>query len=230
MATTTGRWASPLAGRGNRYGAISATSESTLPDGFTVVGIGDMSTDAFGCGMLLSPHVRLVGAFNDDHVFLDPRPDPEASFAERRRLFELPASSWRDYDTAVISEGGGVFARSAEQIPLSPQVRETLAVDPAALPPDELIRALLRAPVDLLWNGGVGMFVKAAIAEQRRGPVTRATTACGSTEASFAAGSSRKPAARASPRKAESTMPWPAGRSTPTRSTAWAGSTAQITK
>ncbi len=130
-------------------------------DGFTVVGIGDMSTDAFGCGMLLSPHIRLVAAFNDNHVFLDPRPDPEASFAERRRLFDLQASSWGDYDPAVISEGGGVFSRSAEEIPLSPQVRETLAVEPTALSPSELIRALLRAPVDLLWNGGAGIFVKA---------------------------------------------------------------------
>ena len=130
-------------------------------DEFTVIGIGDMSGDAFGNGMLLSPHIKLVGAFNDDHVFLDPRPNPEAGFAERRRLFALPASSWRDYDPAAISEGGGVFARSAEQIPLSAQVREALDVEANELPPDELIRVLLRAPVDLLWNGGVGTFVKA---------------------------------------------------------------------
>ncbi len=128
---------------------------------FTVIGIGDMSGDAFGNGMLLSPHIKLVGAFNDDHVFLDPRPDPEASFAERRRLFDLPASSWRDYDPAAISDGGGVFVRSAEQIPLSAPVREALDVEADELPPDELIRVLLRAPVDLLWNGGVGTFVKA---------------------------------------------------------------------
>jgi glutamate dehydrogenase len=130
-------------------------------DDFTVVGIGDMSGDVFGNGMLLSPHIKLVGAFNHDHVFLDPRPDPVASFAERRRLFDLPASSWGDYDPAAISEGGGVFARSAKRIPLSAQVREALDVEAEALTPDELIRVLLRAPVDLLWNGGVGTFVKA---------------------------------------------------------------------
>ena len=130
-------------------------------DDFTVVGIGDMSGDVFGNGMLLSQHIKLVGAFNHDHVFLDPRPDPAASFAERRRLFDLPASSWRDYDPAAISDGGGVFARSAEQIPLSKQVREALDVESDELPPDELIRVLLRAPVDLLWSGGVGTFVKA---------------------------------------------------------------------
>ena len=130
-------------------------------DDFTVVGIGDMSGDVFGNGMLLSPHIKLVGAFNDNHVFLDPRPDPEASFAERRRLFDLPASSWRDYDPAAISEGGGVFARSAKRIPLSAQVREALDVEAEGLTSDELIRVLLCAPVDLLWNGGVGTFVKA---------------------------------------------------------------------
>src|SRR5450755_1344381 len=130
-------------------------------DEFTVVGIGDMSGDVFGNGMLLSPQIKLVGAFDDDHVFLDPRPDPVASFAERRRLFDLPASSWRDYDPAAISEGGGVFARSAKRIALSAQVREALDVGAEALTPDELIRVLLCAPVDLLWNGGVGTFVKA---------------------------------------------------------------------
>jgi glutamate dehydrogenase len=130
-------------------------------DDFTVVGIGDMSGDVFGNAMLLSPHIKLVGAFNNDHVFLDPHPDPVASFAERRRLFDLPASSWRDYDPAAISEGGAVFARSAKRIPLSAQVREALDVEAEALTPDELIRVLLRAPVDLLWNGGVGTFVKA---------------------------------------------------------------------
>jgi glutamate dehydrogenase len=130
-------------------------------DEFTVVGIGDVAEDAFGHGMLLSPHLKLVAAFNADHVFLDPNPDPQASFAERRRLFELPAASWRDYDPRVISEGGGVFPRSARVIPLPAQVREVLGAAGKALTPDELIRALLCAPVDLLWNGGVGTFVKA---------------------------------------------------------------------
>ena len=130
-------------------------------DEFTVVGIGDVAGQAFGHGMLLSPHIKLVAAFNADHVFLDPDLDPQASFAERRRLFELTAASWRDYDPAVISEGGGVWPRSAGVLRLSAQVREVLGVAEEALTPDALIRALLRAPVDLLWNGGVGTFVKA---------------------------------------------------------------------
>ena len=121
-----------------------------------------MSGDVFGNGMLLSRHIRLVGAFNHQHVFLDPDPDPETSFAERERLFALPRSSWSDYDTAKISEGGGVFPRSAKSIPLSEQVRAVLDVEAEALTPSELIHAMLKAPVDLLWNGGIGTYVKAA--------------------------------------------------------------------
>jgi glutamate dehydrogenase len=130
-------------------------------DEFTVVGIGDVAGDACGPGMLLSPHIKLVAAFNADHVFLDPNPDPQASFAERRRLFELPAATWGDYDPGVISRGGGVFRRSSGVLPLSAQVREVLDVAEDALTPDELIRAVLRAPVDLMWDGGIGTFVKA---------------------------------------------------------------------
>jgi glutamate dehydrogenase len=129
---------------------------------FTVVGIGDMSGDVFGNGMLLSPHIKLVGAFNQTHVFLDPDPDPQASHAERRRLFELPRSSWSDYDPALISAGGGIHLRTAKSIPLSRQIRAALAIEEKSLAPDELIRALLRAPVDLLWNGGIGTYVKAS--------------------------------------------------------------------
>ena len=128
---------------------------------FTVVGIGDMSGDVFGNGMLLSRHIRLLGAFNHRHIFIDPDPDPEASFEERRRLFELPGSSWSDYEAERISGGGGVFPRTAKSIPLSPQAREALGVEDEALPPNDVIRALLRAPVDLLWNGGIGTYVKA---------------------------------------------------------------------
>ena len=128
---------------------------------FTAVGIGDMSGDVFGNGMLLSRHTRLIGAFNHQHVFLDPDPDPEASWEERRRLFELERSSWADYDSDRISEGGGVFRRSAKSIPLSAQVREVLEIEEEVLRPNELIQALLRAPVDLLWNGGIGTYVKA---------------------------------------------------------------------
>jgi glutamate dehydrogenase len=129
---------------------------------FTVVGIGDMSGDVFGNGMLLSRHIRLVGAFNHLHVFLDPDPDPEASFAERERLFALPRSSWGDYDAAKISEGGGVWPRTAKSIPLSEQARAALDVQAEALTPNELINAMLKAPVDLLFNGGIGTYVKAA--------------------------------------------------------------------
>jgi glutamate dehydrogenase len=129
---------------------------------FTVVGIGDMSGDVFGNGMLLSRHIRLIGAFDHRDVFIDPDPDPETSWEERRRLFDLPRSSWSDYDRDRISPGGGVFPRTAKSIPLSPQAREALAVEAEAMTPTEVIRALLRAPVDLLWNGGIGTYVKAS--------------------------------------------------------------------
>ncbi|MFN2468386.1 MAG: NAD-glutamate dehydrogenase [Gaiellaceae bacterium] len=129
---------------------------------FTVAGIGDMSGDVFGNGMLLSRRIKLVGALDHRHVFLDPDPDPEASFAERARLFELPRSSWADYDPALISPGGGVFPRSAKSIPLSPEARAALGVEAEAMTPNEIVSAVLRAPVDLLWNGGIGTFVKAS--------------------------------------------------------------------
>jgi glutamate dehydrogenase len=127
---------------------------------FTVVGIGDMSGDVFGNGMLLSPHIRLQAAFNHAHVFLDPDPDPEASFQERKRLFELERSSWSDYDTALISRGGGVYNRTDKSIRISDEVRELLGIEADQLAPADLIREILRAPVDLLWNGGIGTYVK----------------------------------------------------------------------
>ncbi|HEY0357081.1 MAG TPA: NAD-glutamate dehydrogenase, partial [Mycobacteriales bacterium] len=136
----------------------------TQGDDFTVVGIGDMSGDVFGNGMLLSEHIRLVAAFDHRHVFLDPEPDAATTFAERRRLFAVPRSSWADYDTSLISAGGGVWPRTAKSIPVSPQVRRALGIeDPyvVALSPAELIRRILTAPVDLLWNGGIGTYVKA---------------------------------------------------------------------
>ncbi|MCW3065501.1 MAG: glutamate dehydrogenase, partial [Solirubrobacterales bacterium] len=133
----------------------------TQSEDFTVVGIGDMSGDVFGYGMLLSRHIRLVGAFNHRDIFLDPTPDAEVSFEERRRLFALPRSSWSDYDRDKISAGGGVWPRTAKSIPLSPEAREALDVEAEAMKPNQLIQALLRAPVDLLWNGGVGTFSKA---------------------------------------------------------------------
>ena len=127
---------------------------------FTVVGIGDMGGDVFGNGMLLSRHIRLVGAFNHMHVFIDPSPDPESTFAERQRLFALPRSTWDDFDRSVLSAGGGIYPRSAKSIPLSPEAREALAIEARSLTPNELIAAMLKAPVDLVWNGGIGTYVK----------------------------------------------------------------------
>ncbi len=127
---------------------------------FTVVGIGDMSGDVFGNGMLLSPQIRLLAAFDHRHIFLDPDADPEIAFRERRRLFALPRSSWADYDRLCIAEGGGVYSREAKEIPLSPQVRRWLGVRQGTIDPPGLIRLLLTAPVDLLWNGGIGTYVK----------------------------------------------------------------------
>ncbi|MFV2039111.1 MAG: NAD-glutamate dehydrogenase, partial [Acidimicrobiales bacterium] len=129
---------------------------------FTAVGIGDMSGDVFGNGMLLSAHTRLVAAFDHRHIFLDPDPDAHATFSERARLFKLPRSSWADYDESIISPGGGVYPRSAKSIRLSIEARAALGIQSETLTPDELISAVLRAPVDLLWNGGIGTYVKAS--------------------------------------------------------------------
>jgi glutamate dehydrogenase len=130
----------------------------------TTIGIGDMGGDVFGNGMLLSRHLKLVAAFNHLHILLDPDPDPEASFQERQRLFQLPGSTWADYDATMLSSGGGVYPRTAKSIPVTPPLRAALGLGPdvEALPPNELIRAVLQAPVDLLWNGGIGTFVKAS--------------------------------------------------------------------
>lgn len=127
---------------------------------FSVVGIGDMSGDVFGNGMLLSKNIRLIGAFNHLHIFIDPSPDSEASFIERQRLFNLPRSNWTDYDSALISSGGGVFSRASKTIKLSSQIRDLFGIIAEECTPDELIRYLLLAPVDLLWNGGIGTYVK----------------------------------------------------------------------
>jgi len=128
---------------------------------FSVIGIGDMSGDVFGNGMLLSRHIRLVAAFDHRHIFFDPDPDTEKSFVERERLFKLPRSSWADYDATLLSAGGGIHARSAKAIALTPQVRSLLAVDRDSMTPTELVNAVLKAPVDLLYNGGIGTYVKA---------------------------------------------------------------------
>ncbi|MDF3302845.1 NAD-glutamate dehydrogenase [Streptomyces tropicalis] len=136
----------------------------TQTEDFTVVGIGDMSGDVFGNGMLLSEHIRLVAAFDHRHIVIDPTPDAATGYAERRRLFELPRSSWADYDTSLLSPGGGIFPRTAKSIPVNAHIREALGIESGVtkLTPADLMRAILQAPVDLLWNGGIGTYVKAS--------------------------------------------------------------------
>ncbi|MGW4093241.1 NAD-glutamate dehydrogenase [Nocardia sp. NPDC004750] len=136
----------------------------TQTQDFTVVGVGDMSGDVFGNGMLLSEHIRLVAAFDHRHIFLDPIPDAARSYQERQRMFALPRSSWADYDTSLISPGGGVWDRTVKAVPISPQARAALGLgdDVVSLSPPELVRAILLAPVDLLWNGGIGTYIKAS--------------------------------------------------------------------
>lgn len=126
----------------------------------TVVGIGDLAGDVFGNGVLMSPHIKLVAAFNHMHIFLDPNPNPQASYQERKRMFALPRSSWDDYDRSVISSGGGVYKRSAKAIRLTPEIKKLLNVDKDVVVPNELISAILKARVDLIWNGGIGTFIK----------------------------------------------------------------------
>ncbi len=133
----------------------------TQTQDFTAVGIGDMSGDVFGNGMLLSRHLRLLAAFNHQDIFLDPNPDAQTSFKERERLFDLPRSSWEDYDRKKISRGGGVYSRTLKSVPLSPQAQAMLGLSSSAATPNEIVRAILRMPVDLLWNGGIGTYVKA---------------------------------------------------------------------
>ena len=135
----------------------------TQTQNITVVGIGDMSGDVFGNGMLLSQHIRLIAAFDHRHVFIDPNPDPKTSFDERKRLFNEPRSSWADYNVDLISAGGGVFNRALKSIPITPEMKDALDIPETtqSLTPAELIHAILQAPVDLLWNGGIGTYVKA---------------------------------------------------------------------
>jgi glutamate dehydrogenase len=153
--TARGAWESV-----RRHARVLGKNADT--DELTVVGIGDMSGDVFGNGMLRSPHLKVIAAFDHRHVFLDPNPDPETSYRERKRLYDTPRSSWAEYDPALISAGGGVFARSAKSIEVSAEVRAVLGIADERLAPTDLIRAILRAPVDLLWNGGIGTYVKAS--------------------------------------------------------------------
>ena len=153
--TARGAWESVK----RHFRKLGVNTQST---DFTVIGIGDMSGDVFGNGMLLSHHIRLLGAFDHRHIFLDPNPDPEVSFKERERLFNLPRSSWADYDRNLISKGGGIYSRTVKSIALTPEIKEALGADVDSLTPTDLIRSLLKAPVDLLYNGGIGTYVKAA--------------------------------------------------------------------
>lgn len=155
--TAKGAWESVK----RHFRAMGRDSQS---QDFTAVGIGDMSGDVFGNGMLLSKHIRLVAAFDHRHIFLDPNPDAAKTFKERERMFKLPRSSWDDYDKKLISKGGGVYPRSAKSIPLSPEIKAALGIEGAAsaMSPVELMSAILKAPVDLLWNGGIGTYVKAS--------------------------------------------------------------------
>ncbi|MCG7600936.1 NAD-glutamate dehydrogenase [Halomonas sp. McH1-25] len=132
----------------------------TQQDEFTVLGIGDMAGDVFGNGMLLSDKIRLVGAFNHMHIFIDPDPDPAASFKERKRLFDQPRSSWEEYDSSLISEGGGIFKRSAKSVAITPQMKQVFGIEADKLSPNDLINAMLKSQVDLIWNGGIGTYVK----------------------------------------------------------------------
>lgn len=154
--TARGAWESVK----RHFRALGHDSQS---QDFTAAGVGDMSGDVFGNGMLLSRHIRLVAAFDHRHIFLDPNPDAASSFVERERMFALPRSSWADYDGTLISKGGGIYPRSLKSIEITPQVREALGLDEnvKALSPNDLMSAILKAPVDLLWNGGIGTYVKA---------------------------------------------------------------------
>ena len=152
--TAKGAWVSVQ--RHFREKRVNIQSETV-----SVIGIGDMAGDVFGNGMLLSEAIAMIAAFNHLHIFIDPNPDPASSFNERRRLFDLPRSSWQDYEKSLISKGGGVFSRSAKSIVISPEMKQRFDIKANRLTPNELIRALLRAPADLIWNGGIGTYIKA---------------------------------------------------------------------
>lgn len=141
-------------------------SINVMEEDFTAIGIGDMSGDVFGNGLLYTKHIKLLAAFDHRHIFIDPDPNPIVSYQERLRLFNLAGSSWHDYDDKLISKGGGVFSRSLKSISITPEMKKTLAIEDSALTPTDLIRAILRAPVALLFNGGIGTYVKATAESQ----------------------------------------------------------------
>ncbi|MDA1074042.1 MAG: NAD-glutamate dehydrogenase, partial [Proteobacteria bacterium] len=152
--TAKGAWVSVM----RHFRELGVNAEA---DPISIIGIGDMAGDVFGNGLLRTRSALLVGAFNHRHIFLDPQPDPVVSFAERQRLFSLPRSGWQDYATTLLSRGGGVYLRTQKTISVSSEVAERFAIEPGEMSPDQLIRAMLRAPVDLIWNGGIGTYVKA---------------------------------------------------------------------
>lgn len=152
--TAKGAWVSVM--RHFRERGLDTQSQE-----FTCAGVGDLAGDVFGNGMLLSQHIKLVAAFNHMHIFFDPKPNVEKSFIERKRIFNLPRSSWMDYNKSLISKGGAIFERNAKIIKISPEIKEVLAIEEDELTPNDLIRAILKSPVDLLWNGGIGTYVKA---------------------------------------------------------------------
>lgn len=209
----------------------------TQTQDFTVVGVGDMSGDVFGNGMLLSEHIRLVAAFDHRHIFVDPNPDAAVSYAERRRLFELPRSSWADYDPELLSPGGGVHSRQAKSIPVNAHMRAALGIDEGVtkMTPAELMKAILKAPVDLLWNGGIGTYVKAST-ESHADVGDKANDAIRVNGETCASRSSARAATWASPSSAASSSPAPAAPrapaagSTPTPSTTAPASTPPTTR
>jgi NAD-specific glutamate dehydrogenase len=209
--TARGAWESVK----RHFRALGIDTQST---DFTVAGIGDMSGDVFGNGMLLSPHIRLQLAFDHRHIFIDPAPDAARAFAERQRLFALPRSSWDDYDKSLISAGGGVFSRSAKSISLSPQACAVLGIEARELTPPELLQAILLAPVDLLYNGGIGTYVKASF-ETHAQVGDRPAMPSGSTVRSCAARCWPRAATWAARRTAGSSSRKKAGWCTPMPST-----------
>ncbi len=196
----------------------------------TVIGVGDMSGDVFGNGMLMSHHLRLLGAFDHRHVFVDPDPDPAQSYAERQRLFRLPRSSWADCDRALISPGGGVFDRNAKSLPISPQMQRAFDIEADHLTPAELIRKMLSAAVDLLWFGGIGTFVKAPDESQAEvGDHANDALRINADEVRARVHRrGRQP--RGYPARAHCTLRSPAVGSTPTRLTTPPASTPRITR
>ena len=162
-ATTTRRWASPPAAPGNRSSATSARWTSISERRRSpCVGVGDMSGDVFGNGLLREQTTKLVAAFDHRDIFIDPNPDPARSFAERKRLFDLPRSSWQDYDKSLISAGGGIYPRSLKEIVLSPEAQAAIGFAKEKATPAEVMNAILKAPADLLFFGGIGTYVRAS--------------------------------------------------------------------